>query len=367
MKCIARCKSNIFKQCSFTVYGSNKLCIKHCSDCNIKTIEEELFTKSDRLKFIKEYLDIIYTNIKKGDMLIKKNIILAKDILQYYNYNFDVNLKNKDVLYLFKDYISIYKNYILNIDKVIKIQSLFRKNYIQFINKLKGPGLFNRKICTNEDDFYTFENKNKISFDYFFSYKEKNIVYCFDIRSFKLLIEKYKSINPYTRIELSNAIKDNANKLISYLKNNDMFHEYLEETLTEEQTFNQYIIQIFQKIDSFGYNTNVDWFKKLSLLSLKKMWINLEDIWNYRSNLSINEKNKIININAPKPFKYFKNIHTFGNKKTVQNYILEDIDIFISNGIDNNYSNIGCLYVLTALSSVSNDCLNSMSWLQQTF
>ena len=143
-----------------------------------------------------------------------------------------------------------------------------------------------------------------------------------------------------------------------------MFHEYLEETLTEEQTFNQYIIQIFQKIDSFGYNTNVDWFKKLSLLSLKKMWINLEDIWNYRSNLSINEKNKIININAPKPFKYFKNIHTFGNKKTVQNYILEDIDIFISNGIDNNYSNIGCLYVLTALSSVSNDCLNFMSCLK---
>ena len=48
-------------------------------------------------------------------------------------------------------------------------------------------------------------------------------------------------------------------------------------------------------------------------------------------------KNKIININAPQPFKYFKNIHTFGNKKTLQNYILNDIDIFISSGIDNNF------------------------------
>ena len=87
--------NQIYLSSVLTVYGSNKLCIKHCSDCNIKTIEEELFTKSDRLKFIKEYLDIIHTNIKKGDMLIKKNIILAKDILQYYNYNFDVNLKIK--------------------------------------------------------------------------------------------------------------------------------------------------------------------------------------------------------------------------------------------------------------------------------
>ena len=44
MKCIARCKSNIFKQCSFTSNNSNKLCIKHCYKRNIKTIEEELFT-----------------------------------------------------------------------------------------------------------------------------------------------------------------------------------------------------------------------------------------------------------------------------------------------------------------------------------
>jgi len=72
MKCIARCKSNPFKQCSFIAIGLNKLCTKHCSDCNIKTIEEELFTESDRSNFIKEYLDIEYTNIKKADVLIKK-------------------------------------------------------------------------------------------------------------------------------------------------------------------------------------------------------------------------------------------------------------------------------------------------------
>ena len=78
MKCIARCKSNIFKQCSFTAYGSNKLCIKHCSDCDIKTIEEELFTKSQTLEFIKQYLHIVDTNIKKGDILIKKKYNISQ-------------------------------------------------------------------------------------------------------------------------------------------------------------------------------------------------------------------------------------------------------------------------------------------------
>ena len=82
--------------------------------------------------------------------------------------------------YFYLKCIFKYKKYLLNINKIIKIQSIFRTKFIQTINKLKGPGLFNRKICTNEEDFY-IENKN-ISFNYFFSYKEDNIVYCFDIK-----------------------------------------------------------------------------------------------------------------------------------------------------------------------------------------
>ena len=97
------------------------------------------------------------------------------------------------------------------------------------------------------------------------------------------------------------------------------------------------------------------------------MWINLEDIWSYRSNLSIQEKNNIVIPTAKQPFHEFKKIYIYNNKEKLQKCILEDINILISNGIDNNYSNIGCLYVLTALSSVSNECLSSMSWLQQTF
>ena len=145
MKCIARCKSNPFKQCSFIANGSDKLCTKHCCDCNIKTIEQDLFNKSDRLNFLKEYLNIVRISIKKADILLRKNIMLAKHILQYFCYHFHINLKNKDVISLFKNFISTYKNYLLNINKIIKIQSIFRTKYIQNINKLKGPGLFNRK------------------------------------------------------------------------------------------------------------------------------------------------------------------------------------------------------------------------------
>ena len=73
--------------------------------------------------------------------------------------------------------------------------------------------------------------------------------------------------------------------------------------------FNQKIINIFQKIDAFGYNTSIEWFTQLSIYSLKKMWVHLEDIWSYRSNLNYNQKDNIIQQNKLQPFNKFKYIN----------------------------------------------------------
>ena len=126
-------------------------------------------------------------------------------------------------------------------------------------------------------------------------------------------------------------------------------------------------------MDSFGYNTSIEWFTELSIFHLRKMWIGLEDIWNYRSNLSINDKNSIIQKTKPQPFSKFKlmNSKNFYNqnknldKRKIQETILDDINIFITSGINKDSCNIGCLYVLTALSQVSKNCLEAMPWLAQ--
>ena len=343
---------------------------------NIKTIETSLFSDKEVGDFIKNYINIFNTNKKNSVSLIKKNIVLTKYILQYYNYNFIINLKNKEVILFFQKYISDNSKYIYNLQKIIKIQTIFRQNIIKNINKLKGPGLF--LSCVNDSDFYTFDKKKNIKYDYFFSFqdKKKNI-YFFDIRSFKLLIDNKKNnngINPYNRIEIPLEVINNYNKLVEYLKTKNISIDFEPEILSEEQIFNQNIIQIFQKIDTFGYNTSIEWFTKLTIFQLRKLWIQLEDIWNYRSNLSPNEKNNIIQKIKPQPFSKFKLLNTkyfydvinkLVNKKKLQETILEDFNIFISSGINESSSNIGCLYVLTALAGVSNDCIQSMPWLQQ--
>lgn len=363
MQCIARTKTNIFNQCKFTIINNTCYCKKHQgSDSSINI---PLYSKKNIEKFIDDY-------IHNKNVNIKDNYLLIKYILQFYNFNFDVNLNIKNTRKYFALFIEKYKKYFINIKSIVLLQSHFRKQYVKKLNTLKGPGLFKRALCVNCNDFYTFEDSTSIEYNYFFSFKEivykSENIYCFDMRSFKLLLNSNNLYNPYNRRELDNNIINTFLKLENHLINNNINIQYKQDVLSDEQIFTQKIIEIFQKIDNFGYNTNIEWFTDLSVNKLKKFWIHLEDIWNYRSNLSPEAKHNIIQSHKPQPFKHFNNSikKIFSLKpKTLQSYILNDIDIFISSGINNDSSNLGCLYVLTALSNVSLQCIQAMPWLLQ--
>lgn len=357
MKCIGRSKSNIFKQCSYKCINNTLYCSKH-QNCSIN-IYEDLYSSVEIINFINIYINTTNYKFNKNDK------ILIKYILYIYSYKFDITLNVTSSINFFKEFIDKNKYYFININKIIYLQSIFRKIYINKLNLLRGPALYKRNLSTNETDFYTFEKIDNIPFKYFFSYNENQSIYSFDIRSFKLLTQQTQILNPYNRNIISVNILNNALKLIKYLKLNNIFIEYEKDILTEEQQLNERIINTFQKIDTHGYNTDITWFSSLNINKLKKFWINLEDIWNYRCNLSTNDKKKIIQNIIP--FIKIKQINKFNiNNKTMLQYtILDDINIFISNGIDPPSSNTGCLYVLTALSEVNLQCLESMPWLSQ--
>jgi hypothetical protein len=361
MICLARCKTNKLVQCKFKKCNNSNFCKKH-QNYNEKTINEPLYSIEEIKLFLYNCTHI--TNIKILNKTIKTNILIAKYILQVYSYKYNDQLNINHTLKYFKEFI----NYNINLKSIIKIQSLIRMKYILKINKLKGLDLLNK--CINETDFYTFEEKKNISYNYLFCYCENynQNIYFFDIRSFKLLIENNNQnniINPYNRKNIPNNIIDNYNKIIKYLKNKNIDIDFEKDILSKEQIINQKIINIFQKIDNFGYNTSIEWFTNLSIYSLKNFWAHLEDIWNYRSNLNYNQKDNIIQKNKSQPFSKFKYINKNIEKELLQNYILDDINIFISSGKSISSSNIGCLYILTALSQVSKHCIEAMPWLTQ--
>ena len=101
--------------------------------------------------------------------------------------------------------------------------------------------------------------------------------------------------------------------------------------LSKEQLFNQKVIQIFQKIDELNYNTNIDWFNKLSMYQLKILYRELEDIWNYRAQLTDDTKKNIIGNNKIFTFHY-KEMMSIKSLEKLRDIVLTDINILISNG-----------------------------------
>ena len=89
-----------------------------------------------------------------------------------------------------------------------------------------------------------------------------------------------------------------------------------------------------------------------------------EDIWNYRANLSLNSKNKIIPNNSVFKIPVW-DIFNMKSKQKLQNIILNETDKLISSGKNKEDRVLGAMYILTALVEVSPSCAEAMPWLIQ--
>ena len=73
---------------------------------------------------------------------------------------------------------------------IYKIQSNTRRRLLNKNIKLRVLAYINRKLCNNDEDFYTYEPVQEIEDLYFFSYQDdQNNHWGFDVRSLKKLID----------------------------------------------------------------------------------------------------------------------------------------------------------------------------------
>jgi hypothetical protein len=344
--CNARQKTNIFKKCNRKSIKNTKYCKYHNDNINTtKDYNKPLYN-------YKTILNAFHTFNKKTN-----DTELMKYCLYIYNKDYS---GSKNIVYekfkLLQTYLLYYLN---NLDKIIKVQSIFRKKLIQNINKKKGIHhiLYEKTSIVNDSDFYTCENINNIKYNYFFSYKDiDNFIYVFDIRSINLLL-KSDNKNPYNRNIIPNNIQNNIKYLIN---NSNEIYNFDKCILTESQLLNQNVLEIFQKIDQFYY-TDINWFLDLTVHKLKKFYTLLEDIWNWRAELTYDIKFQIIGNNTI--FQNINYITTSNNKTKIQKIILNDINILVSSGETREYQGLGALYTLVALTYVSDGCATSMPWL----
>jgi hypothetical protein len=348
-------------------------------DCNIidnynnylkEKIETNIPVIKNKQKYDSDFLHIPSLSEYYLITKINYNINQLKQIATYYNIKKSGN-KNQLVnrLYTFI-YLSFW---------IIKIQKIFRGFIQRKLNKLKGEGLFDRKVCNNNEDFVTFEELSMLPYDQFYSYKDKdNFIYGFDIASMYNLIEKSKNnrnnnnilTNPYNRNEFPSKIpKDikhiiKLNKLLER-KSNLLFEEETKISSEKEVLFRA--LKLFQIIDYLGNYSDHNWFLSLSKNSLVIFVRELNDIWNYRAQLSDEVKRNILPPNG----KLFVNLYQYqinriDNKLFLQKIILESLEKLVNDGITQDYRSLGAIYILSALTLVNTQASESLPWLYQS-
>ena len=330
---------------SFICYGG--YCKKHKDEFLLKEglINLDNFTgdiKDYKLCDLKKYCN---NKISKCPSKFKKDDYFKK-IIEYHNKQ--IYLQN-------------------NIKSVLKIQSNIRRFNINKNIRLRGLAYLNRKLCNNDEDFYTYESIQDIEDKYFFSYKDnQNNFWGFDIRSLKKLLEMNYD-NPYTTESIPESVKIQVNTLINHLNQNNVVTVIENSVVSDRKALvKQKFVDIFAQMEYVGYSCDVSWVLELNNHRLKRLYRELEDIWNYRANLSEVTKRLIAPPNGilcSTPVQDYNNC----NVKVELQEILANELLKICGATDPGNMNLGFMYFIIALSYVSRQCFMIHNWVQSVF
>ena len=332
-------KSENFRKCyDKTKYG--EYCRKHRSHY---LLDEAGFIRRDR--FTGQSKDYLIKDIRKyckGQGQIKSNshATFPKSSL---------SLKKNELFKLLSHQMTMLNHYDENLTKLIKIQSVFRGN----AERHKG---YSRKTCNNTEDFFTFELIQDIPDMYFYSYVDtQKFRWGFDIRSLhKLLSMNYP--NPYTTESLPESIIQEVHRKIEYLKGTAPYEDIMDIVIRDRKTMiKQRTVDLFSKIEQSGYTCHIEWFTSLSVRRLKELYKQLEDLWNYRAQLTGHMKTLL----CPPDGLMFRisvaEIMSHQRKEDLQEIILGEVSKFTHCENDANRK-LAYMYFIIGFGYVSHEC-----------
>ena len=113
-------------------------------------------------------------------------------------------------------------------------------------------------------------------------------------------------------------------------------------------------VKIFQRMDELELYTQPRWFLDLNIFNLKNLYMEIEDIWNYRAML--NNQMKLNYTTTGKAFLYsVQQLNRLDDKLKIQNIILNEFEKFAFEGKTKDDCITSCYWILTGLTIVSLD------------
>ena len=297
-----------------------------------------------------------------------------------------------------------------HLDKLVKLQRWVRNSLFAFSKRLHGA---HRTRVVNDSDFVSLDDIKDIPDKDFIALEDaQGFVYGFNLDSIVDLIlksdenflesfkkqsvgfyyrqyvrtlynhyNKIKINNPYTRdllpcdfklrvfqLHARNIFKDMKNNLSIQLNASGKGTSTGTGTDTgtgasdlRQQVRNK-CFAIFQKIDMFGYMTDIAWLMDENVKNLKLFYKRLAFQWNLAFGLNNTARYRISRTHNL--FSHLQDIMlSRADKYVLLDKILDTLTVLVSNGETEGDRNTGCILILYALAAINPRCIEANPWL----
>lgn len=140
--------------------------------------------------------------------------------------------------------------------------------------------------------------------------------------------------------------------------------------MTSEQMWKQKILDLFMKIESYGYYVCCDWFHSMTIQDHQTFYTTLYELWNYRLGLTNVQRNAIVvgHLTKSSDRKLFRyqpaNLKEYENKpihwwEKVNLYLIES---FLTRATDKESQKLGAMYCVMGLVEVNEDAAAVFPW-----
>jgi hypothetical protein len=319
-KCCARLSSNITKQCPYKS-KQDGLCGIHYK------------LGKNKIKTVYDNIQAIYQ--KSTRVVHKSNQTILTFPLEYYK---------------------------LNIKYIRTLQSYFRRYVVKQNIYYRSISCYCRHLVSNNTDCASFQDINIIPMKDYFAYKDSaKTFWAFHIATFKELLS-HNFPNPYNTVKFSDMAIDRFSQLLSLCEKTGSIKIQMDVITDPHVKLQQKCIEVFQLMDGLKQYTQCNWFMDLNINQLKELYKQVEDIWNYRINLTPIDK-----CNYVKDGKLFgaslSHIQKLTSKIKLANIILDNFKRLVTEGTTIENRTTGALWILSGLTIVSDDARGALPWL----
>jgi hypothetical protein len=297
-----------------------------------------------------------------------------------------------------------------HLDKLVKLQKWIKTRLIEYSKKLHGPAR-ERAPPVNDSDFVSLDDIKDIPDEDFIALEDaKGFVYGFNLESVVDLIlksdenflETFKKqsdrlcyrqyihtlYNHYCKIKINNPYTRDLLPCEFKLR---VFQLYARKIFTKLADVNRHIqpgiitgvgqghghgqadikqrvrnkcFSIFQKIDMFGYMTDIAWLMDENVKNMKFFYKRLALQWNLEFGLNNTARYRIA-----RTHNLFSNSHlqeimlSRADKYVLLDKILDTMNILVSNGESEGDRNTGSILILYALAAINPRCIEANPWL----